>query len=114
MEWEALRGILTGSAPRAAAARPRRDWPPAGARHDAIESKALASWWNPPEGYAGGRDARPRIAELAEEGLTELAAFRRRSPETTHEIEEPLREYEARLRQVAEHPESRTFKGWPR
>jgi hypothetical protein len=117
-EWEALRiptwrawlELVRGGSPAGEEPRDRdRDWPPAAAIHDGIEGRVLKSRWDRPEGYRGGWDAPPRIVELAEEGLEELARFRRRSPAAARSISGPLREYARRLREVRDRCELRLF-----
>jgi len=83
---------------------PAKDYAPRGARHDRITGVALSRW------HQGSPSDLGRQREWAEEGLAELARFRRRSPEAAKSIKEPLREYGRRLRAVRDRPEDRRFR----
>jgi hypothetical protein len=82
---------------------PARDYAPRAARLDGITGVALSRW------HQGSPSDLERQTEWAEEGLAELARFRTRSPEAAKSIAAPLREYAKRLREVRDHPESRTY-----
>jgi hypothetical protein len=82
-------------------------WPPAAAAYDGIRGKVLSTRWNPPERYVGGWDARPEIAKLAEEGLAEVAGFRRERPEAAESIADALEVYGELLEHARDEPESR-------
>jgi hypothetical protein len=84
-----------------------RAWPPKAARHDGIVGKVLSSRWNPPEGYVGGFDARPKIVALAEQGLAEVECFCSEKPQAAEAIVDPLVFYEELLREVRDRPEGR-------
>jgi hypothetical protein len=81
--------------------------PPHAARIDGIRGDALRAFFNPPSGYVNNWDARPKIVELAEEGLAELARFRKANPTAARSIKQPLTVYEGLLEAVRERPELR-------
>jgi hypothetical protein len=83
---------------------PLKDWPPRGARFDGLEGIALARW------HQGSPSDLERQIAWAEQGLAELARFRKRSPEAAKSIGEPLREYGRRLRAIRDHPDHREFR----
>jgi hypothetical protein len=106
-QWEELRAATWGHWLVLVTEGAARAWPPAAARHDGIRGHALRRTFVPPEGYIGGWDATPTIVALAQEGLAEVARFRKADPTAAGSITEPLREYARRLREVRDHPERR-------
>ena len=85
-------------------------WPPASARfHDGLVGQVLASRWCRPDGYTGRWNAKPRIVQLAREGLVEVKEFRKANPTAARSIAEPLGHYCGLLREARDHPETRLF-----
>jgi hypothetical protein len=79
---------------------------PASARwHDGIVGQVLASKWCRPDGYSGKFDARPRIVQLARDGLLEVRTFKKSNPKAAKAIAGPLGHYCNLLREAREHPE---------
>ena len=83
-------------------------WPPESARfHDGIVGQVLASRWCRPDGYSGRWNAKPRIVQLAREGLVEVREFKRSDPQAAKSIAGPLKHYCGLLREARDCPESR-------